>query len=450
MKLNDAPAGAIDSRLFRNQFGSAEMRAIFSDQATLGGWLQAEGALAKAQADQGLVPDGAAQAIEHAADVGNFDLAELGAEIAQSKHPLVPAIRALAAKSGKAGQYVHFGATTQDIIDTGMVLQIRDGLNIIDRQLADLIAAIEKLARRHKATPMAARTHGQHAVPTTFGFKLAVIVAELHRHAVRMSETKPRVLVGQLAGAAGTLATLGDQASAVRQGMMRHLGLEAPEICWHSARDGIAECIFVLVLIAATAGKTANEIVNLQRTEIAEVAEPAGAGAAGSSTMPQKRNPMTAQTITALARLVRHNPAKALEAMMHEHERDLSCWQTEWAFVPETFIHVAGALDQLTGVMNGLQVDEDRMRANLDQSGGLINAEAVMMRLAKPIGRQRAHDLIEDLIRTSSTNGIQFIDALSANATVTAHLNRKELEELLQPEAWLGEAIAATERILND
>ncbi|MGI9463998.1 MAG: adenylosuccinate lyase [Aestuariivirgaceae bacterium] len=449
MNKNDAPAGMIDSRLFRDQFGTAEMRAVFSDEATLGGWLEAEVSLARAQADHGLIPARAAQTIHDCAKVDRFDFTQLRAGIAVAKHPLVPAIKALEAACGKAGPYVHFGATTQDIMDTGMVLQIRTGWDIIERQLAELIAAIRKLARQHKATPMAGRTHGQHAVPITFGFKLAVIVAELRRHADRLSEARPRILVGQLSGAAGTLATLGDKADAVRQDMMRHLGLGVPAISWHTARDGIAECMFILSLIASTAGKIANEIVNLQRTEIAEVAEPAGPEATGSSTMPQKRNPMTAQSVVALARLVRGSPGHALEAMMHEHERDLSAWQSEWALVPENFIMVSGALEQLTAIMSGLQVDDTRMRENLLLTGGLISAETVMMRLANAIGRQRAHDLVEKLIKETATDGTQFIDALSANATVSAHLTRRELEDLLAPEAWLGEAVAATERILK-
>ncbi len=449
MTTDEAPAGMIDSRLFRDQFGSAEMRNVFSDEAMLGGWLAAEVALARAQADHGLIPAHAAQTIADCAKVERFDIARLRAGIAHAKHPLVPTIKALEVISGKAGPYVHFGATTQDIMDTGMVLQIRAGWTIIERQLTELVTATKKLAHQYKAAPMAGRTHGQHAVPITFGFKLAVIVAELRRHAKRMDEARSRLLVGQLSGAAGTLATHGDKADAVRRDMMRHLDLNVPDISWHTARDTIAECIFILSLIAATVGKVANEIVNLQRTEIAEVVEPASPDATGSSTMPQKRNPMAAQSVVALARLVRAGPGQALEAMMHEHERDLAAWQAEWAFVPETFIMASGAVEQLTSIMSGLHVDKARMRENVLRSGGLINAETVMMRLAPAIGRQRAHDLIEDLVKQNAANGTEFIDALSSNATVSAHLNRRELEDLLAPEAWLGEAVAATERILE-
>ena len=296
---------------------------------------------------------------------------------------------------------------------------------------------------------MAARTHGQHAVPTTLGFKLAVLVAEFNRHADRIDELRPRVLLGQLAGAAGTLATLGNNADAVRRGMMKRLGLGEPAGSWHTARDGIAECVFVLSLIATTSGKLANEVINLQRTEIAEVTEPAGPAATGSSTMPQKRNPMTSQSILALSRLARQAPAQALDAMMHEHERDLSAWQIEWSVVPQTFVLVSGALAQLQTVMAGLSVDEARMRKNLLSSHGLINAEAVMMRLAEFIGRHRAHDIIEDIVKAALAEGTEFIDALAADASVSEHLSRTELEQLLAPEAWLGEAVEATERLLD-
>jgi 3-carboxy-cis,cis-muconate cycloisomerase len=330
MTRQPPPSHIIDSRLFRDLFGTAEMRAVFADEATVARWLEVEAALARAEAGVGLIPQEAAQAITRCAAEADLDLDALRRGVESSGHPLVPAIRALERLAGEAGKYVHWGATTQDIMDTGAVLQVRDGLAIVERELDLLIAGLAGQARVYKDTPIAGRTHGQHAVPVTLGYKLAVVMAELTRHRQRIAELRPRVLVGQLAGAAGTLASLGEHAEAVREAMMAGLGLGVPPIAWHTARDGFAEMVGVLAMIAATCGKFANEVVNLQRTEIAELAEPAGTSAVGSSTMPQKRNPMAAQGVVALARLVRQLPALALEAMTHEHERDLSAWQMEW------------------------------------------------------------------------------------------------------------------------
>ena len=259
---------------------------------------------------------------------------------------------------------------------------------------------------------------------------------------------KPRLLVGQLAGAAGTLATLGDKGAAVRAAMCRRLGLGEPKIVWHTARDCIAEAVALLAMIGATCGKFANEVVNLQRSEIVELAEPTDASKVGSSTMPQKQNPMIAQDVVALARLMAGLPASAITAMMHEHERDMAAWQMEWLVVPEAFILASGALHHANAIASGLSVDVARMRANLAASGGLINAEAVMMALAEKIGRHAAHDLVGAIVRVSAAEDKPLADALSADPLIAAHLDRAEIEALLAPEAWLGEAIAAADRVV--
>jgi 3-carboxy-cis,cis-muconate cycloisomerase len=407
-----------------------------------------EAALARAQGRLGLIPQAAAEIITQCAGEARLDLDALRRGVESSGHPLVPALRAFERLAGEAGKFVHWGATAQDIIDTGLVLQVKDGLAIIGRDLDLLIEALAGQARLYKATPMAGRTHGQHAVPVTLGLKFAVILAELQRHRQRLAELRPRVLVGQLGGAAGTLASLGADAQAVREAMMAELGLGVPEIAWHTARDGFAETVSVLAMIAATCGKFANEVVNLQRSEIAELAEPAGAGAVGSSTMPQKRNPMTAQGVMALARLVRQMPALALDAMGHEHERDLASWEMEWSFLPETFILTSGALSRTHWIAEGLEVDADRMRRNLALSGGLINAEAVMIVLARATGREVAHELVAAAVKRVSGSA-NFAEVLAGDPEIARHLSRAEIEAALAPEAYLGEAIAAVERIVG-
>jgi 3-carboxy-cis,cis-muconate cycloisomerase len=425
------------------------MRAVFADEAVVARWLEVEAALARAEAKLGLIPPSAAETISRCALEAKLDLNDLRRGIESSGHPLVPAIRALERLAGEAGKYVHWGATAQDIIDTGFVLQLTEGLAIIERDLDRLISALAGQAQIYKDTVLAGRTHGQHAVPITLGYKFAVIVAELRRHRQRLAEMRPRVLVGQLGGAAGTLASLGEYALPVREAMLADLGLGLPQIAWHTARDGFAEAVSVLAMTAATCGKFANEVVNLQRTEIAELAEPAGAGAVGSSTMPQKRNPMAAQGVVALARLVRQMPALALDAMGHEHERDMAAWQMEWAFVPETFILTSGALFQTCRIAEGLIVDADRMRRNLALSGGLINAEAVMIRLARATGREAAHELVAAAVRRAISSPIGFAEILAADPDISRHLSRAEIDEALAPEAYLGEAIAAVDRIVG-
>ncbi len=446
---DEATSHIIDSRLFRDLYGTPAMRAVFTDRATLQGWFDAEAALAAAQAECGLIPDSAAEAIAEAADADKIDFVPMREAIARTGHPFVPAIRALEGLAGDGAEFVHFGATTQDIMDTGAVLQMRSALALIEEGTKGLIAALAAQARAHRSTAMAGRTHGQHAVPITLGLKLAVLVGEIERHAQRIAALKPRLLVGQLGGAAGTLATLGDKAAPVRAAMCRRLGLAEPAIVWHTARDAVAETVCLLAMIGATCGKFAAEVVNLQRSEIAEVAEPSGAGSVGSSTMPQKQNPMIAQDVVALARLLAGLPASSLAAMMHAHERDMAAWQMEWLVVPEAFILASAALHHATEIAAGLRVDAARMRENLKESGGFINAEAVMMALAEKIGRHDAHDLVGAVTRKAAQSATPLAVALSGDPAIARHLDRAAIDRLLEPESWLGEAVAATDRMLR-
>ena len=446
--MSEETAHIIDLHLFRDLYGTPAMRGLFTDRATLQAWFDAESALAGAEAQCGLIPKTAAETIARAADAAKVDLDALRRGIARTGHPFVPAIEALEELAGEAGAFVHFGATTQDIMDTGAVLQMRAALDLIAAGVESFTGALTTQARTHRATVMAGRTHGQHAVPVTLGLKLAVLVAEMHRHQDRIADLRPRLLVGQLAGAAGTLATLGDQASPVRAAMLARLGLAEPAIVWHTARDAIAECVGLMAMIGATCGKFAAEVVNLQRSEIAELAEPAGPGSVGSSTMPQKHNPMVAQNVVALARLLAALPASALAAMMHEHERDMAAWQMEWLVVPEAFILASGALHHATAIASGLRVNAGRMGQNLKNAGGFINSEAVMMALAGRIGRPAAHDLVGTIARQAAQAGTPLAEALARDATVARHLDRAAIDALLEPAAWLGEAIAATDRAL--
>jgi adenylosuccinate lyase len=444
-------AHVIDSVLFRDQFGTPEMRTIFSDVATIQRWLDVEAALARVEARLGIIPDAAARAITEAARVERMDIAELKRGVDETSHPLVPLINQLArACPDGLGEYVHWGATTQDIMDTAVVLQLRDALTILDRQLEDLVTVLVELVERHRSTPMAGRTHGQHALPITLGFKLAVFVAELRRHRERLRDLRPRLLVVQLSGAVGTLAALGEHGRAVQEGLAAELGLGVPAITWHSARDAFAEFTCLAAMIGQTCARAANEVILLQKTEVGELEEPNTEHSVGSSTMPQKRNPMVCEAIVAVGRILAAQPAIAIGALVHQHERDMSAWQAEWAFIPETAILASGALHNTRHVFSDITIRPERMRANLGLTNGLINAEAVMIRLAERVGRQRAHSLVRRAARTSFESGRPFAECLREIPEVLEHLEGDLLDALLRPEAYLGEALAAVDRVLQE
>jgi len=442
-------AHALDSGLYRNQFGTEEMRSIFSDVRTVQTWLDVEAALARAEARVGLIPPAAAQAITESARVELIDLEVLKREVDLTSHPLMPLITQFAeACPGGWGEYVHWGATTQDIMDTATVVQIREAMAVIDRQVGELLALLAKLAHRHRATPMAGRTHGQHALPITFGFKLGVLIAELLRHRHRLAGLRPRVLVGQLSGATGTLAALGEHGLAVQREFVEELDLAAPAIAWHSSRDSFAEFVCVAAMIGATCAKAASEVILLQKTEVGELEEPNTEQSIGSSTMPQKRNPMVCEAIVAIGRILRQQPALAIDCMVQQHERDMSAWQAEWQFIPETAILLAGALEQTRRVFAGLAVRPDRMAHNLHLTEGLINAEAVMIALAPSIGRQRAHAVVGRAARQSFEERQPFVACLMTEPEVSAHLGADDIERLLKPDAYLGDSIGAVDRLL--
>jgi 3-carboxy-cis,cis-muconate cycloisomerase len=439
----------IDSAIYRDQFGTPEMRAVFSDEHLAQYWLDVEAALARAEARLGIIPDEAARSITEAARVEFLDLDEIREQVDLTGHPLVPIIRSLArACPGDSGQFVHWGATTQDIMDTAMVLQLREALGILGRQLDALVEVLAGLARRYRDTPMAGRTHGQHALPITFGFKLAVLIAEFHRHRLRMRELQPRLTVGQLSGAVGTLASLGPSAADAQREFMQELELAVPVISWHTARDNLAEFVNLMGLIGATCAKAAGEVILLQKTEVGEVEEPHTESSVGSSTMPQKRNPMRCEAVVALGRILRQHGALAMDCMVQQHERDMSAWQAEWEFIPEAAILASGALDQTRKVFAGLTVRPDRMAVNLAITGGLINAEAVMMSLAPGLGRQRAHELVGTAARESFESGRPFLACLMALPDIAELFGEGELKTLLEPEAYLGGAIEAVDRVL--
>nr|WP_184988016.1 adenylosuccinate lyase [Sphaerisporangium rubeum] len=441
----------LDSLTVTSFFGNAEMRAVFDDRGLMQSWLDVEAGLARAQAGLGIVPTAAADRITATARVDRLDLTALRAAARRTVHPLVPLVRALAEACGEeAGGYVHLGATTQDVMDTGFVLRARQGLDIVGRQVGELVRLLRRLALRHRDTPMAARTHGQQALPTTFGLRCAVWQSELQRHRDRLAEMTPRLLVTSMGGAAGTMAGYGPKAFALEAALAGELGLTPARVPWHSAPDRFAECVTVLALIAATAEKLAREVYFLGRTEIGEAGEPQGDGQVGSSTMPHKRNPIRCEAVIAAATTLRAQVPVAFGAMVAQDDRDMGVGMTLWKLLPECFILIGGALERLIEVVAGLHVDTARMRANLDVTGGLVLSEAVMLRLAPRLGRERAHSLVHRIVREGLERDIPFAAMLRTDPEVTAALDTGELERLLDPLSYVGHAAALVDRALLD
>ena len=443
------PSTPFDSAIFRDTFGTPAMRAVFSDEAAVRRYVEVEVALAAAEARAGVIPAEAAEGIRRGARPDAMDLAKLKAETDLVGYPIVGVVHQLANQVGEGGRYVHWGATTQDIMDTAAVLQIRDALALVEADLAGLDAALASLAARHRLTVMAGRTHLQHALPITFGYKAAVWLAMMRRHRQRLAELKPRVLVGQLAGAAGTLASLGDSGLAVHDALMDELGLGRPAAPWHVARDAFAETVSFLGLVTGSLAKIATDIMLLMQTEVAEAFEPFVAGRGSSSTMPQKRNPISCELVVAAARIVRGHVGLMLDAMVADHERATGPWHLEWVALPEAFLAASGALRQSRFMLEGLIVDAGRMRRNLDLTGGLIVAEAVMMALAQHTGRQAAHDIVYGACRAALDTGTTLLAELERQPEVTRHLDPARLAELTDPVNYLGSAPAMIDRVLG-
>nr|MBP7661889.1 adenylosuccinate lyase family protein [Burkholderiaceae bacterium] len=394
------PSTIIDSAIFGDIFSTPAMRRVWSDENRTAKYLQIESALAKVQGELGLIPAEAAAEIIRVCAIENIDMVKLKAQTERIGYPVLGVVSQINALCrDKLGEFCHWGATTQDITDTATVLQVREALDIVEADLIALGQGLAKLAREHRDTPMIGRSNLQQAVPVTFGYKMAGLLAAVQRHLERLAQLRPRALTGEFAGAAGTLASLERGAMQTQEGLMRELGLAQPVIAWHTVRDSIAEVGTFLGLVGGTLGKLSMDVKLMMQTEVGEVYEPFAHGRGSSSTMPQKRNPISSCYIHAAISVVRQHAAAMLDAMVADHERSTGPWEIEWIVLPESFCLMAGALAQARAVVDGLEVDTQRMRANLDMTNGLVVSEAVMMGLAPYIGREYAHDLVYDICR---------------------------------------------------
>ncbi len=440
----------IDSKLFRDMFGTEAMREIFDETTTLQRYLDVEAALARVQAKLGIIPNEAASEISSKCLVELMDQEAIAKETIIVGYPILALVRGIvSACDNNLGEYAHWGATTQDIMDSGLVLQIRDAINLLDSELEELCKTLARLTDEYRHATMAGRTHLQHALPVTFGLKSAVWLASLLRMRERLNQLRPRVLVGQFAGASGTLASLGERGMEVSDGLMDELGLGRALAPWHVSRDAVAETICFLALLNGALSKIATDVMLLMTTELQEAFEPFVKGRGASSTMPQKRNPISCEIIRGSARLVRSHASACLDAMEADFERATGPWHVEWIAVPEAFVLTSGALSQANFMLAGLEVDTDRMRRNLEASNGLIMAEAVMMGLAPVVGRTTAHDKVYEACRRAIAEGVHLRDALLADSEIFTQLGPKEIERLMEPANYLGATQQMIDRVLN-
>ena len=443
------PVNPADSPILGTLYGSDAMRAVFDERTYFQRMLDVEAALARVQARLGIIPADAAATITDSARVENLSTEELAASARNVGYPVVGMVAGLSRAAGDAGGWTHWGATTQDIMDTATVLQMRDGLTLIRATLCGMVQALTTQAVRHRHTVMAGRTHLQQALPTTLGLKCAIWAQPLITHVQRLDAMRPRVEQVSFAGAAGTLASLGDKGIAVMEGLATELGLIAPVAPWHVSRDGFAETVALLGLICGSLAKLATDIILLAQTEVGEVAEPYVAGRGSSSTMPQKRNPIASEYILAAARTVHALVPVMLGAMAADHERATGPWQAELLALPQTFVLTHGALQHASAIAEGMVVDAERMRRNLGMTHGLIVSEAVMMGLAPHLGRGEAHHVVKHACDVALAEKLSLADALLRDPTVAARVDRAAIEQMTDPAHYLGSADAFIDRVLH-
>jgi 3-carboxy-cis,cis-muconate cycloisomerase len=432
--------------------GTEPMNNVWSSRATLQRMLDVEAALTRALAAHAVIPAEAVPAIVAACEADRLDAEGLARAAALGGNLAIPLVKQLTAcvnnDDPEAAKYVHWGATSQDIIDTATVLQLRDAFDLIESALDDTCAALAALAREHRSTPAVGRTWLQQALPITLGLKFAQWLDALLRHRERLAVLRERVLVLQFGGAAGTLASLRDAAHAVSVSFAAELKLAHPAVPWHTQRDRIADAASFLGMLIGTLGKIARDVSLQMQTEIGELAEPAAAGKGGSSTMPHKRNPVGCAAVLTAATRAPGLVATVFAGMVQEHERALGGWQAEWDALPDLARLAGGALFHIGQIVGALEVRPERLAANLDVTHGLILGEAVMLALGDRIGRLNAHHLVERASKAAVQTGRTLYEVLAADPAVTAHLDDEQLRKLLDPAHYAGEAHAFVDAVL--
>ncbi|TKX19323.1 trans-aconitate decarboxylase [Elsinoe australis] len=459
----------LDSQIFQNVFSTPESAVIWSDKTRTSYYLDFEAALAKVQAKLGIIPQKAADEIVKCCRWENLNTEELRRQTELIGYPVLPVVRQVVKQVNdvepQLGEWAHWGATTQDVTDTATVLQLRDVLDLVENSLAAIIHHLEFLSKRYIDTPMAARSNLQQAVPMSYGFKLARLLASFQRHRARLHELRPRLLVVEFSGAAGTLATISESTSynvPVSQPddkplglrcqtlLAQELGLFVPPIAWHTERDSIAEAGNLFSLLAATCAKFATDLKLMMQTEVGEASEPYVHSRGSSSTMPQKRNPIGCAYICSMASSARSMASALMEAVVADHERSTGPWEIEWIVLPQICCLTHSTLKHTEYLLKGLEVDVEAMKRNLDLTQGNIVSEAVMMGLGRKLGRSFAHDLIYDLCQRAVKEKVPLVDLLLADETVQkSEVTETELRRLCDPANYLGLSVEMAERVLS-
>lgn len=439
-----------DMDLLKDSWSTSSMRDIFNEESRIQKMLDVEAALARAQGELGIIPKEAAKEITLKAKYNLMNLDYILNESKKTKHPLVPIVRGLElACKDKLGEFVHFGVTTQDIIDTALVLQIKDGMTIIKRELKDIAIILRALASEHKNTPMMGRTLSLQALPITFGHKVSIWLSQIVRHFDRIVELESRLYVGCIVGAVGTKASLGDKHNEVERLTLKDLGLFVPEISWQPARDNFIELGYVLGNINATFNKIAHQILILSHNEINELNEPFGLGQVGSSTMPHKKNPAISENAVTVSNTLKSNIAILGDIERHEHERDGQVWKMEWKIIPEIFLMLSVVLDNIKIALDGLEVRKQDMLKNLNTLGGFVLSERVMFALSPHYGKQQAHEIVYEAAIRGMNDGASFKDTLMTDDKVRAALNEEEITHLLDPTTYIGYAPSLVDEFLH-
>ena len=446
------PALVTNSKIWGEMFGTKEMHLLFSDEGTTQLYLDVEAALARSQSKLNIIPKEAGEKITQVAKVEIIDWKKLAKRTSIVGYPILPLVEQLSEKvEGDFGQFCHWGATTQDIMDTADVLQIRKGLKLLSKDLRSISDALVNIIENYINTPMAGRTHLQHALPISFGYKASTWLSGIDRHQKRLDEMKKRIFNVSFFGAAGTLASLGeDDGLKTQSALAKELDLNVPEVSWHSIRDNFCEVTGWLAMVGASLGKIAYDVMLMMQTETQEVAEPFLHGRGSSSTMPQKRNPISSEIMLACSKLLKENHASMLDAMVLDHERATGQWHIEWHAIPNAFLVASSSFSSAKYLLEGLEVSPEKMKDNIYKTNGLIVAESVMMALAPKMGRQIAHDLVYDCCRVSITKNISFIDTLLKNKEISNFFNKTDLLEIIDPSNYLGAAPAMAKRLLDN
>ena len=440
----------IDSQVFGFMFSTPEMKQVFSDENLVQKWLDIEAAIARAQAERGIIPQDAADEIQEKAKADRIDIPSIG-EFYKSSITIVPLLKAfMAILTPHAREYLHWSSTTQDIFDSATSLLLKEAHAILLQRLRKLEKCCYDLAEKHRDTIMVGRTQAQQAMPITFGFKAAIWAAECSRHVARMEHCAESLFLGEISGAVGTLASMGDDAMEVRARIFEILGLKAPVIAWHVSRDHIAAFISLLGIVSATGAKIASEVMMLQRTEYGELEEPYFAGKIGSSTMPHKRNPQACANVVAIAKTVRSIAPLAMDAMVCSNERDWTCELSEWEFIPRACILTDTVLEKTAYILADLRVYPKRMEDNMYILRGLMLSEAVSTELSKKLGHHTAHDVLQKLCMDVFEKGGELYDALVNNPVVSKEFSKEELKAMLNPYAYTGYAGEFVDAVLKN